>query len=85
LARLKNYFSANPATAPDGITIVRHDDRAAWYSLKFDDPSIRDALEICAFIASLTEAQAQRIGVGADRDNTIDFTRGVGLYILSDR
>lgn len=85
LGKLRTYFNANSAVAPDGVTIVRHDDRTEWYSLKFDDPSIRDALENCAFISSLTDFEAQRFGIGVDHDNTIDYAKRVGLYSLSEK
>lgn len=86
LGKLRTYFNANSAVAPDGVTIVRHDDGTQWYSLKFDDPSIRDALESCAFISSLTDSEAQRFEIGVDRDNTtIDYAKRVGLYIRSEK
>ncbi len=86
LDRLKAYFLGSAVGVVDGVTIVRHDGRATWYSLKFDDPSLLDALKICAQVSSLTESQVQSLGIEVGSGTNINYAKEVGFYVgLGDK
>jgi hypothetical protein len=81
LDELRDRFENNSTKALDGVTVLARDARTPWFTLTFDDPTVRDAVADCGEVSLLSSARASALGIGLDSYPTIDYANPTGLYV----